>query len=78
MSTLFKERLRASASGGGSSKDGGASPFVQTSHSHPAFSPQKLGTKGFQVIQSGIIMACVVWLGGNNGCFLTFSGGQNA
>ncbi|CAG7819377.1 unnamed protein product [Allacma fusca] len=47
---ILKERLRASGGSLGgtpSSKDAAASPFVQTAHSHPAFSPQKLGTKGF-------------------------------
>ncbi len=40
--------------GSNNSKDMTSSPFVQTTHSHPAFNPQKLGTKGFAVIISFI------------------------
>ncbi len=52
---FISERLRASAGGGSSAKDAASSPFVQTSHSHPAFNPQKLGSKGFAV---SVLYAC--------------------
>jgi len=42
---ILKERLRASASSSMSKEAANQSPFVQNSHGHPHFNPQKLGTK---------------------------------